>query len=160
MRKANDLLARTLRAPDLATRFSLTQWDLLVRQARQAGLLARLQDRFSHQALLKTIPQPVRWHFDAAAALAHKQQIAVRWEVGQIRDALARHAPEVPVQEVARLDTGAMSQVVAHARSLARPGDVVLLAPAAASMDCFRDYAQRGDLFAAAVHQLAVGELA
>ena len=78
----------------------------------------------------------------------------------QIRDALARHAPEVPVQEVTRLDTGAMSQVVAHARSLARPGDVVLLAPAAASMDCFRDYAQRGDLFAAAVHQLAVGELA
>ena len=56
MRKANDLLARTLRTPDLAARFSLTQWDLLVRQARQAGLLARLQDRFSQQALLETIP--------------------------------------------------------------------------------------------------------
>jgi len=61
--------------------------------------------------------------------------------------ALARHAPEIPVVEVERLDTGAMSDVVARARSFAQPGDTVLLAPAAASMDCFRDYAERGDLF-------------
>jgi UDP-N-acetylmuramoylalanine--D-glutamate ligase len=67
-----------------------------------------------------------------------------------LRDALARHAPEIPVVEVTRLDTGAMQEVVEAARSLARPGDTVLLAPAAASMDCFADYKQRGDLFAAA----------
>jgi UDP-N-acetylmuramoylalanine--D-glutamate ligase len=62
-------------------------------------------------------------------------------------EALARHAPEIPVVEVDRLDTGAMSDVVARARALAQPGDTVLLAPAAASMDCFRDYSERGDLF-------------
>jgi UDP-N-acetylmuramoylalanine--D-glutamate ligase len=70
-------------------------------------------------------------------------------------EALRRHAPDLPVVAVDRLDTGAMSDAVARARALARPGDTVLLAPAAASMDCFRDYRQRGELFAAAVEALA-----
>jgi UDP-N-acetylmuramoylalanine--D-glutamate ligase len=70
---------------------------------------------------------------------------------GVLAQALARHAPQVPVVEVDRLDTGAMDDAVAHARALAQPGDTVLLAPAAASMDCFRDYRERGELFAAAV---------
>ncbi|WP_405417963.1 hypothetical protein [Pseudonocardia alni] len=48
-----------------------------------------------------------------------------------------------------------MPAAVRRASGLARPGDVVLLAPAAASMDQFRDYAHRGDAFAAAVAGLA-----
>jgi UDP-N-acetylmuramoylalanine--D-glutamate ligase len=47
-----------------------------------------------------------------------------------------------------------MTQVVAAAAGLARPGDTVLLAPAAASMDVFRDYGQRGRAFADAVRAL------
>ncbi|MEU6401792.1 UDP-N-acetylmuramoyl-L-alanine--D-glutamate ligase [Streptomyces sp. NPDC046985] len=71
-----------------------------------------------------------------------------------IRDALARHAPEVPVVDLDRTDTGAMLQAVQEARRLARPGDTVLLAPACASMDMFADYNQRGDAFAEAVREL------
>ena len=78
-----------------------------------------------------------------------------------IAEALARHAPEVPVREVASTDTGdvaaLMDQVVEHAAALARPGDVVLLAPAAASLDMFPDYGTRGELFAAAVRRRAGG---
>jgi UDP-N-acetylmuramoylalanine--D-glutamate ligase len=73
----------------------------------------------------------------------------------KIAAALARHAPQVPVVEVAGTDTGAMDSVVTAAAQLAEPGDTVLLAPAAQSFDMFRDYPARGDAFAAAVRRLA-----
>ncbi|GAA2805941.1 UDP-N-acetylmuramoyl-L-alanine--D-glutamate ligase [Streptomyces showdoensis] len=72
-----------------------------------------------------------------------------------IREALARHAPEVPVVDLDRTDTGAMSAAVQEAASLARPGDTVLLAPACASMDMFTNYNKRGEAFADAVRSLA-----
>ncbi|MFE0206689.1 UDP-N-acetylmuramoyl-L-alanine--D-glutamate ligase [Streptomyces sp. NPDC058985] len=71
-----------------------------------------------------------------------------------IREALARHAPEVPVVDLGRTDTGAMLQAVQEAQRLARPGDTVLLAPACASMDMFTNYNKRGDAFAQAVREL------
>ncbi|GAA1196876.1 UDP-N-acetylmuramoylalanine--D-glutamate ligase [Kitasatospora gansuensis] len=73
-----------------------------------------------------------------------------------IKEALARHAPDVPVIEAAQGETGAvaMTEVVRAAAGLARPGDTVLLAPACASMDMFTNYGQRGDFFAEAVRAL------
>jgi UDP-N-acetylmuramoylalanine--D-glutamate ligase len=44
---------------------------------------------------------------------------------------------------------------VAAATRVAQPGDTVLLSPACASLDMFRDYGHRGDVFAAAVRALA-----
>jgi len=73
----------------------------------------------------------------------------------QIARALKRHAPDVPVVDVPDADTGVMDLVVARAVDLAQPGDVVLLAPAAASMDMFANYGVRGDAFAAAVRRLS-----
>ena len=76
-----------------------------------------------------------------------------------LRDAFARHAPELPVFEIDADDTGqVMPGAVRLAAGLAETGDVVLLAPAAASMDQFTDYAQRGRLFAEAVREHLGGE--
>jgi UDP-N-acetylmuramoylalanine--D-glutamate ligase len=85
----------------------------------------------------------------------------------RIAAALARHAPLVPVVTVVSGDDdgmdaersaeATMARVVAAAADLARPGDTVLLAPAAASMDVFRDYAHRGRAFADAVRALPGG---
>ncbi|MEV2233301.1 UDP-N-acetylmuramoyl-L-alanine--D-glutamate ligase [Streptomyces phaeochromogenes] len=71
-----------------------------------------------------------------------------------IREALARHAPEVPVVDLDRTDTGAMLAAVREAARLSEPGDTVLLAPACASMDMFTNYNKRGDAFAEAVREL------
>lgn len=102
-----------------------------------------------------------------------------------VAEALSRHAPDVPVIEVVTredvvvhetnesavthetrvveaaeasgvgLGARVMTEVVAAAAGLARPGDTVLLAPAGASFDQFAGYADRGDTFAAAVRATA-----
>ncbi|MFH9428897.1 UDP-N-acetylmuramoyl-L-alanine--D-glutamate ligase [Streptomyces sp. NPDC017615] len=90
----------------------------------------------------------------AASAKRLRGVVLIGADRALIREALARHAPEVPVVDLDRTDTGAMLQAVTEAKRLARPGDTVLLAPACASMDMFTNYNQRGDAFAAAVREL------
>jgi UDP-N-acetylmuramoylalanine--D-glutamate ligase len=46
-------------------------------------------------------------------------------------------------------------EAVGVAAEAAQPGEVVLLSPACASFDQFRDYEARGDAFRAAVEALA-----
>ena len=72
--------------------------------------------------------------------------------------AFARHAPTLPVFEVESTDTeGVMPEAVRLSAAVAREGDTVLLAPAAASMDQFASYSDRGERFAAAVREIVGG---
>ena len=57
-------------------------------------------------------------------------------------------------EEARRLDElvdgdvdGTLERAVEHARSLAKPGEVVLLSPACASYDQFENFEQRGEAF-------------
>ena len=96
---------------------------------------------------------------DLVAAVAPRLRAAVLLgaDRDQLARALAEHAPEVPVHVVQRTDAEAMDEVVAAAVGFAQPGDVVLLAPAGASLDMFPSYGARGEAFARAVHQHAGG---
>jgi UDP-N-acetylmuramoylalanine--D-glutamate ligase len=74
----------------------------------------------------------------------------------EILSAFASLAPEVPVTEVTDGEN-VMERAVELASSAAIAGDVVLLAPAAASMDQFASYQDRGSKFAEAVSKIVGG---
>jgi UDP-N-acetylmuramoylalanine--D-glutamate ligase len=87
-----------------------------------------------------------------AAALARcgRAAVLIGRDAPRIATALAGVVP------LERADD--MQDAVARAARLAAPGDVVLLSPACASFDMFRNYEHRGELFARAVHALPGAE--
>ena len=87
-----------------------------------------------------------------AAAVAGRARAVVL--IGRDAPLIARSlaATGVKVERAAGMD-----EAVSMAGSAARPGDAVLLSPACASYDMFRNYAHRGEAFVAAVRALAQG---
>ena len=89
---------------------------------------------------------------DLDACAAHLDHVVAAYTIGEaaplffdlLRD-------KVPVVE----QSGTLEAAVAHAAAAARPGDTVLLSPACASFDQFRDYEARGEAFRVAVEALA-----
>src|SRR5690606_12300377 len=84
-----------------------------------------------------------------AQALRGKVRHAVL--IGQDAKLIADALEDVVITELA----SDMEDAVRKAARAAQPGDTVLLSPACASLDMFRDYGHRGDAFAEAVRRLA-----
>jgi UDP-N-acetylmuramoylalanine--D-glutamate ligase len=84
--------------------------------------------------------------------LAEVAALKVRAVVLMGRDAPLLEQALGAVVATVRVDT--MKQAVAAGRKLAQKGDVVLLAPACASLDQYKDYKERGRVFAEAVRSL------
>lgn len=75
--------------------------------------------------------------------------VVIGADTTQLETILSAGYPELEVRVIS--GENVMGQAVEAARGLALEGDVVLLAPAAASMDQFKDYQDRGLQFQAAV---------
>jgi UDP-N-acetylmuramoylalanine--D-glutamate ligase len=87
----------------------------------------------------------------AGPVLRHaRAAVLIGRDAPAIRAALAQGAPGVPVHAA---DT--LPAAVAAAAGLARAGDAVLLSPACASLDMFRNYLHRSEVFATSVRELA-----
>ena len=81
-----------------------------------------------------------------------------------LKEPVARHASKVLLigrdaplieQAVGGERCGSLDEAVQKAAGIAQPGEAVLLSPACASFDMFRDYRHRGEVFAQAVKSLA-----
>jgi len=79
-----------------------------------------------------------------------KAAVLIGADTSELERLFSEKLPQLPL----RVMTGEpMSQAVVVATELASSGDTVLLAPAAASMDQYRDYADRGEQFQKAVKE-------
>ena len=89
---------------------------------------------------------------DLDACAAHLDHVVAAYTIGEAAPLFFDLLKDnVPVVE----QSGTLEAAVVHAAAAARPGDTVLLSPACASFDQFRDYEARGDAFRAAVEALA-----
>jgi UDP-N-acetylmuramoylalanine--D-glutamate ligase len=88
---------------------------------------------------------------DLDACEPHLGHVRAAYTIGEAGPMFAKLlADKVPVRECEML-----IEAVGVAAEAAQPGEVVLLSPACASFDQFRDYEARGDAFRAAVEALA-----
>jgi len=98
--------------------------------------------------LLKGVdPAPLVKEFASKLSAA----IVIGADTSAFQDLFAKLAPQVPIHVMPNT-SNVMQLAVEKASEIAQPGETVLLAPAAASMDQFRDYADRGDKFKLAVN--------
>lgn len=82
------LILAVLRTPQSIATLSLLEWDLLIRQARSANVLPRLEAVLARSNLLASIPDQPRRHLEWARLTSERHVQAVHTEVSRIQDAL------------------------------------------------------------------------
>jgi len=86
----NYLILQALREPEALISLSLPDWDLLIRQARRANLLARICILLDERGLIEQVPPKPREHLEWSRVISEKHIQAVHWEITQIQKALAK----------------------------------------------------------------------
>ncbi len=89
MSRDADLLVRVLLAPEQVLRLDASGWDLLIRQARAAQLLARMATAIDDAGLWSRIPAAPARHLRSALKAQSRQRQAVRLEVDCLQEALS-----------------------------------------------------------------------
>jgi Uncharacterised nucleotidyltransferase len=89
------LLVRVLLAPALGPGLSLTEWDLLLRQARRANLAGKLAHLAQSGGWLDELPAPVQAHLRSALLLSERQAQMLAREARFLAQALAELAGPV-----------------------------------------------------------------
>ncbi len=84
-----DLIIHSLNNPSSVATIDELDWDLLIRQARRASLLAKLACVLADKGLLGQVPEKPRLHLESARKMAEQQAVSSRWEVDCICEALA-----------------------------------------------------------------------
>src|SRR3972149_6438854 len=84
----SQILLKALADPPSIQSFSLGEWDLLLRQARTAKVLARIAILAADMDLIGGFPEKIRDSLEAARKIFAYRQRILRWEVGRIQAAL------------------------------------------------------------------------
>jgi hypothetical protein len=92
---ARDLLVQALTRPETVVDLNPIEWDSLIRQARRAALLARIQALLEKHCIVDRVPPRVVAHLDSARMVAENEQRILKWEVNRICRALG--GLDVPV---------------------------------------------------------------
>lgn len=79
---------RRINAADPSAQLENSDWELLIRQARAAGMLGRITFLLAERGLLERIPDKPRLHLQSALVFSEANQRSVLWEIKQLKKAL------------------------------------------------------------------------
>ncbi|WP_163834863.1 nucleotidyltransferase domain-containing protein [Spartinivicinus ruber] len=84
-RAEHHYLLNAIKEPSSVVPFSVAQWNILLFQAKQAGMLATLTNCFQQQQVWDQLPEQVQGQCQDALQFAKYLQRNARWEINRLR---------------------------------------------------------------------------